>query len=108
MGAPKEEARRLFDAYLDRGDNFIDTANQYTNGTSEQLIGEFAADRRDGIVITTNYTIPANPLDPNSGGNHRRSMVRSVERSLARLKTDYLDLLSSGSSFQWRARWASA
>ena len=92
-GADEEEARRIFDAYVDRGGNFIDTANVYTNGTSERLIGEFAADKRERLVIATKYTMSMRPDDPNSGGNHRKSLVRSVEASLTRLKTDYVDLL---------------
>src|SRR6185312_6896500 len=92
-GADKVEARRLFDTYLDHGGNFIDTANQYTNGTSEAFLGEFAAGRRDSLVIATKYTLASRAGDPNSGGNHRKSMVRSVEESLERLKTDYIDLL---------------
>ncbi|WP_159585600.1 aldo/keto reductase [Chelativorans xinjiangense] len=92
-GADEHEARRIFDTYVDRGGNFIDTANQYTNGTSERFIGEFAREKRDSLVIATKYTLSSRPGDPNSGGNHRKSMVRSVEASLERLKTDYIDLL---------------
>jgi aryl-alcohol dehydrogenase-like predicted oxidoreductase len=92
-GSEKDEARQIFDAYLDRGGNFVDTANQYTNGTSEQLIGEFAAGIRERLVIATKYTLLRRPGDPNSGGNHRKSMVSSVEASLRRLGTDYIDLL---------------
>ena len=92
-GSDHDEARRIFDTYLDRGGNFIDTANQYTNGTSEQFVGQFAAGRRDQLVIATKYTLTTRPGDPNSGGNHRKSMVNSVESSLRRLGTDYLDLL---------------
>ncbi|KRB03454.1 aldo/keto reductase [Lysobacter sp. Root690] len=92
-GADEAEARRIFDTYLERGGNFVDTANQYTSGTSERLVGQFARGRREEIVIATKYTLTARPKDPNSGGNHRRSMVRSVEESLWRLDTDYIDLL---------------
>jgi aryl-alcohol dehydrogenase-like predicted oxidoreductase len=92
-GANKEESRRLFDAYVDRGGNFIDTANQYTNGTSEAFVGEFAAAKRERLVLATKFTLASRPGDPNSGGNHRKSMLRSVESSLERLKTDYIDLL---------------
>ncbi|WP_158813003.1 aldo/keto reductase [Methylocapsa sp. S129] len=92
-GSDAREARRIFDAYVDRGGNFIDTANHYTNGTSERFIGEFTGDRRERLVIATKYTLTSRPGDPNSGGNHRKSMVRSVEASLDRLKTDYIDLL---------------
>ena len=92
-GADERDARRIFDAYVDRGGNFIDTANQYTNGTSERFVGEFASDRRERLVIATKYTLTTRPGDPNAGGNHRKSMVRSVDASLKRLKTDYIDLL---------------
>ncbi|NEE04345.1 aldo/keto reductase [Phytoactinopolyspora halotolerans] len=92
-GADKDESRRIFDAYVDRGGNFIDTANVYTNGTSEQLLGEFAADKRERLVIATKYTCAMRERDPNAGGNHRKNMVRSVEASLRRLGTDYIDLL---------------
>ncbi|WP_342362279.1 aldo/keto reductase [Terrarubrum flagellatum] len=92
-GAEADEARRIFDAYVDRGGNFIDTANQYTNGSSERLLGEFLGEKRDRLVVATKYTLATRERDPNSGGNHRRSMVRSVEDSLKRLRTDYIDLL---------------
>ncbi|WP_163110485.1 aldo/keto reductase, partial [Acinetobacter baumannii] len=54
-GAEKDEARRIFDAYVDRGGNFIDTANAYTNGSSEQLVGKFAEGKRERLVISTKY-----------------------------------------------------
>jgi aryl-alcohol dehydrogenase-like predicted oxidoreductase len=92
-GADREEAHRIFDAYVDRGGNFIDSACNYTNGTAEQLVGEFAADKRERLTIATKYSATTRPEDPNSGGNHRKSMVRSVEDSLTRLQTDYIDLL---------------
>ena len=92
-GADRDDTKAIFDAYVDRGGNFIDTANAYTNGTAEQMVGEFARSRRDQLVIATKYTMPTRPGDPNSGGNSRKSMVRSVEGSLARLQTGYIDLL---------------
>jgi aryl-alcohol dehydrogenase-like predicted oxidoreductase len=92
-GADRDEARAIIDAYVGRGGNFVDTANGYANGTAEQMIGEFARSRRDELVIATKYSMPMRPGDPNSGGNSRKSMVRSVEDSLARLQTDYVDLL---------------
>ncbi|WP_433662947.1 aldo/keto reductase [Nocardia sp. CA-128927] len=92
-GADKDEARKIFDTYLDRGGNFIDTASQYTNGSSEQLLGEFTADNRESLVLATKYTMLRRQNDPNSGGNHRKSMFASVEASLRRLNTDYIDLL---------------
>jgi aryl-alcohol dehydrogenase-like predicted oxidoreductase len=91
-GSERDEAKQIFNAYLDRGGNFIDTANHYTNGTSEQFVGEFANGLRDRLVIATKYTLSTHPGDPNSGGNHRKNMVRSVEASLRRLNTDYIDL----------------
>lgn len=92
-GTDEDEARRIFDAYVDRGGNFVDTANAYTNGSSERLVGEFAQGKRDRLVISTKYTMATRPGDPNSGGNHRKSMITSVEESLRRLKSDYIDLL---------------
>ncbi|WP_224371155.1 aldo/keto reductase [Hyalangium versicolor] len=92
-GANEADSRRQFDAYVDRGGNFIDTASNYTNGTSEQLVGKFSAEKRERLVLATKYTMSRRPDDPNAGGNHRKSMVRSVEQSLVRLKTDYIDLL---------------
>ncbi|WP_437332378.1 aldo/keto reductase [Sorangium sp. So ce394] len=92
-GSDRDESRRIFNAYVDRGGNFIDTANKYTNGTSERLVGEFAGDRRERLVLATKYTLSMRPGDPNSSGNHRKNMVRSVEASLGRLATDYIDIL---------------
>lgn len=92
-GATRDEARRLFDTYVDRGGNFIDTADVYTNGSSERLLGEFAKDKRDGLVIATKYSSMTNPKDPNSGGAPRKNMMVSVEDSLRRLGTDYIDVL---------------
>ncbi|NMO17416.1 aldo/keto reductase [Pyxidicoccus fallax] len=92
-GADVEESRRLFDTYVDRGGNFIDTASFYTNGSSEQLVGTFSEGKRERLVLATKYTLATRPGDPNSGGNHRKNMVRTVEQSLARMKTDYIDLL---------------
>ena len=92
-GAPKDESREIFDVYADAGGNYIDTANNYTNGTSEKFIGEFIASERDHFVVATKYTLSERPEDPNFGGNHRKNMFRSIEGSLKRLNTDYIDLL---------------
>jgi len=100
-GAEEAEARRIFDAFVDRGGNFIDTANAYTNGSSERLVGKFAEGKRDRLVISTKYSMATVAGDANSGGNHRKSMMRSVEQSLTRLGTDYIDLLYL---HQWDAR----
>ena len=92
-GAPKDESRKIFDAFVEAGGNFIDTANNYTDGTSEKFIGEFTKEDRDHFVIATKYTLSEFPTDPNFGGNHRKNMRRSVEGSLRRLDTDHIDLL---------------
>ena len=91
-GATEEDARRMLDTYMERGGNFIDTANFYTCGTSERLLGEFLRGRRDRAVVATKYSLNVDPSNINAGGNHRRNMVRAVEASLKRLDTDYIDL----------------
>ena len=93
FGADKEESRRIFDAFAEAGGTFIDTANKYTNGTSEKYVGEFISADREKYVLATKYTLSMDPDDPNSAGNHRKNMVQSVEASLKRLDTDYIDLL---------------
>jgi aryl-alcohol dehydrogenase-like predicted oxidoreductase len=92
-GAEQDEARKLFDLYVERGGNFIDTAVTYTNGTSERMLGEFARDRRDSLVLATKYTTLRRPDDPNSGGASRKSLFGAVDTSLRQLNTDYIDLL---------------
>ena len=95
-GADKETARRIFEAYTAAGGNFIDTSNNYTDGTSEGFVGEFIAAERDRFVVATKYTLRLNNGNENNfneGGNSRKSMIRSVENSLRRLDTDYLDVL---------------
>lgn len=91
-GSSRDECRKVLDAFLEAGGNFIDTANVYTNGTSEGLLGEFLAENRDSVVLATKYTNAMPGTDPNAGGNQRKNMMRSVEASLKRLKTDYIDL----------------
>jgi aryl-alcohol dehydrogenase-like predicted oxidoreductase len=91
-GAAKEESRKIFDAFAEAGGNFIDTANLYTNGTSETFTGEFLKGRRERFVLATKYTLNMRPDDPNGGGNHRKNLVQSLEASLARLRTEYIDL----------------
>jgi aryl-alcohol dehydrogenase-like predicted oxidoreductase len=92
-GAGPDQSRALFDHYVDRGGNFLDTAGTYTEGSSERLLGEFARGRRDSLVLATKYSTLRRPGDPNSGGSHRKNLFASVEESLRRLGTDYLDLL---------------
>ena len=91
-GSSKDEARKIYDAYRSAGGNFIDTANVYTNGTSETFIGEFVHDHRQSVVLATKYTCTTSTGDANAGGNHRKSMMQAAEDSLRRLKTDYIDL----------------
>jgi aryl-alcohol dehydrogenase-like predicted oxidoreductase len=100
-GAPKDESRRMYDAFREAGGNFIDTANIYTNGTSETFLGDFIGAEREQVVLATKYSFATNPptppnahrpVDVNNAGNQRKNMLQSVEASLKRLKTDYLDL----------------
>ena len=93
-GAPSETAHRLLDRYFAAGGNFIDTADGYTNGSSEAIIGDYFRERggRDRAVIATKFTFNASPGDPNAGGNGRKNVHRALEGSLRRLKTDYVDL----------------
>jgi aryl-alcohol dehydrogenase-like predicted oxidoreductase len=91
-GSSKEESHKIFNAYVEAGGNFIDTANKYTEGTSEKYIGEFISSDRDRFVLATKYTSNTRRGDPNAGGNHRKNMVQSLEASLRRLNTDYIDL----------------
>ena len=91
-GSTKEESRKIYDAFVEAGGNFIDTADLYTNGTSERFLGEFIASDRDRIVLATKYTNTAPGTDPNAAGNQRKNMMQSVEASLKRLNTDYIDL----------------
>jgi len=93
-GADEANARQLFDTYLEAGGNFIDTADLYTNGNSERMLGRFMQDSgtRDRLVITTKFTYNAEPGNPNAGGNGRKNILRAVEGSLQRLDTDYIDV----------------
>jgi len=91
-GASKEESRKIFDAFADAGGNFVDTANLYTGGTSEKFTGEFLKGRRERFVLATKFTLNMSPDDPNGGGNHRKNLVQSLDASLKRLDTDYIDL----------------
>lgn len=92
IGAGEAECRRIFDAYLAAGGNFIDTANIYNQGTSERMLAGFMAGQRESLVLATKYSLTTNPADPNAGGNHRKNLVQSLEASLRRLGTDYVDL----------------
>ena len=93
-GSAEETARQIFHAYVEAGGNFIDTADMYTGGTSETLIGKFMRERweRDHIVLATKFTFATAQGDPNSGGNGRKHIHAAPEASLRRLQTDYIDL----------------
>ena len=91
-GAPRDTCARLLDAYLDAGGNFIDTADFYTNGASETILGELLGDAATAIVLATKYTLQSRSGDPNAAGNQRKNLVGSLEASLRRLRTDYIDL----------------
>lgn len=92
-GADKVESRKIFDLYAHAGGNFVDTANRYTEGTSESWVGDFIAADRDHWVLATKYSLKDRNDDPNFSGNHRKNLMRSIEGSLSRLKTDHIDLL---------------
>lgn len=91
-GSDTVEAASILDRYVERGGNFVDTAVNYTSGASERMLGELIKGRRERLVVATKYTMALEPGDPNSGGNHRLNMIRSVETSLRQLGTDRIDL----------------
>lgn len=92
-GVSTEDCRKIFNAYAEAGGNVIDTANRYTDGSSERIVGELLGADRERFVLGTKYTLTMDGTDPNAAGNHRKSLRRSVEDSLRRLGTDYLDVL---------------
>lgn len=91
-GASREECQNIFDTFVNAGGNFIDTANRYTKGTSEAYVGELIASERDRFIVGTKYTLSIRKGDINSSGNHRKSIIQSLEASLKRLQTDYIDI----------------
>jgi aryl-alcohol dehydrogenase-like predicted oxidoreductase len=94
-GIPADEATKLIDTYLELGGNSIDTANVYTKGHSEKVVGDYLKNcsiRRDHLVIGTKFFANLYPGDPNAGGNSRKSIIQSLEASLRRLQTDYIDI----------------
>jgi aryl-alcohol dehydrogenase-like predicted oxidoreductase len=92
-GASKDECRRMFEAFVEAGGNFVDTACNYTDGESESILGELVQEERERLVLATKYTLTARRDDPNAGGNHRKNLVQTLEGSLRRLRTEYVDLL---------------
>lgn len=93
-GSEEGTARAVFDRYVDAGGNFIDTADGYTEGHSEELLGKFIGERglRDRVVLATKFTFNGEAGNPNAGGNGRKNIYRALEGSLRRLQTDYIDL----------------
>lgn len=93
-GADEAASFEIMDTYAEAGGNFLDTANVYKLGTSEKIIGNYLSNHdRDYFVVATKYTLKDNQTNPNASGNNRKNMMRSVEDSLKRLKTDFIDLL---------------
>lgn len=92
-GSTPADAEAMFNLYAERGGNFIDTANFYAQGNSERTIASLVRDKRNRFVIATKYSLTMQAGDPNASGNHRKNMLQSVEDSLRRLETDYIDLL---------------
>ena len=92
VGAPPPECARMLDAYADAGGNVIDTAINYRGGASEEILGDLLRGRRDRFVLATKYTVARDRDDPNAAGNHRKNLRLSLETSLRRLRTDYVDI----------------
>ena len=93
-GADAATSFDIMDSFANAGGNFVDTANIYKLGTSEKTIGDYLSNHdRDYFVLATKYTLKDNLTNPNASGNNRKNMMRSVEESLKRLKTDFIDVL---------------
>src|SRR5262249_29370779 len=88
----REESQRIFEKFAAAGGQFVDTANNYADGDSERLLGDFVGSDRQRFVLGTKYSLTMRRDDPNAGGNHRKNMVASLEASLKRLRTDYVDI----------------
>ncbi|CAB4414318.1 unnamed protein product [Rhizophagus irregularis] len=99
IGANKEESKKVFDLYYERGGNFFDTACNYNDGEGERFLGDYVSDKRSDVVIATKYTCNTTSmqkdvrLNPNLGGNHRKSLVENLNESLKRLNMSYVDIL---------------
>jgi aryl-alcohol dehydrogenase-like predicted oxidoreductase len=91
-GVSKDEAARIVERFAEAGGNLVDTANYYAHGQSERIVGELIKAERERWVLSTKYTLTMRPDDPNGGGAHRKSLAQSLEASLRRLGTDYIDL----------------
>jgi aryl-alcohol dehydrogenase-like predicted oxidoreductase len=93
FGADEATSHQVLDAYAAAGGNFLDTANKYHGGQTEEFCGSWLKGKRDRFVVATKYTLSMDPNDPNTAGNNKKNLVRSVEQSLKRMGTDYIDLL---------------
>jgi aryl-alcohol dehydrogenase-like predicted oxidoreductase len=93
FGADEATSHQVLDAFAAAGGNFLDTANKYHGGQTEEIVGSWLQGKRDQQVVATKYTLAMDHADPNAAGNQRKNLVRSVEASLRRLRTDYIDLL---------------
>jgi aryl-alcohol dehydrogenase-like predicted oxidoreductase len=93
FGADEATSHRVLDAFTEAGGTFLDTANKYHGGETETIVGNWLVGRRDKMVVATKYTLAMDHGDLNTAGNGRKNLQRSVEASLKRLKTDYIDLL---------------
>jgi aryl-alcohol dehydrogenase-like predicted oxidoreductase len=94
-GSSVKDSEAIIDRFFDRGGNFLDTANSYTKGHSEKIIGDHVgrfSSRRDRIVLATKFLSNLYPGDPNGGGSHRKAIFAQCEQSLRRLQTSYIDL----------------
>src|SRR5471032_893307 len=94
-GSSVDESQRVFDRFADLGGNFVDTANVYTKGHSEKILGDHlkgSPAKRQRTVIATKFFGTMQNADPNSGGAGRKALTAACEESLRRLQTDYIDL----------------
>lgn len=93
FGADEATSHRILDAYGEAGGNFLDTANKYHGGQTEEIVGRWLEGKRDRMVVATKYTLSMDHSDPNAAGNHRKNLTLALNESLRRLRTDYIDLL---------------
>lgn len=99
-GSDEESSRAVFQRYVEAGGNFVDTAVNYGQGRSEDLLGRFIEESgtRERLVLATKFTMSTEPGNPNASGNGRKNLISSLDTSLRRLRTDYVDLY-------WMHRW---
>lgn len=81
FGTDESTSRKIYETYREAGGNYVDTANNYTNGSSEEILGRLVAPERDSVVVSTKYTFPTDSADPNTGGNHRKSCAAVSRRA---------------------------